>query len=119
MNVNANVNMFVPIICVKTTAFIVDGSMAENNITASSALQNYNQSVLCLSGMPLRCHVDKIGSAYVTAYGSGLYSGASGKEASFIVAAGGSMYRRPNTPCYNVPNSQKSYPDRLSQLFTL
>ncbi|KAK2175347.1 hypothetical protein NP493_735g01030 [Ridgeia piscesae] len=48
---------------------------------------SYNEKAV--DGMPLRCHVDKIGSAYVTAYGSGLYSGASGKEASFIVAAGG------------------------------
>jgi len=41
-------------------------------------------------GTPFLCHVDAVGSGFVTAYGDGLQKGASGEEASFVVAGGGS-----------------------------
>ena len=40
-------------------------------------------------GMPIRCHVDENKGTFVTAYGSGLYFGGSGKEGHFEVASGG------------------------------
>jgi filamin len=40
-------------------------------------------------GTPFRCYVDAIGGGFVTAYGPGLYVGASGQNADFTVIGGG------------------------------
>jgi len=41
-------------------------------------------------GTPFVCHVDAVGSGFVTAYGDGLHKGASGEACSFVVSGGGS-----------------------------
>ena len=40
-------------------------------------------------GMPFRCHVDSVGSGFVTAFGQGLNFGSSGQSCDFTVVGGG------------------------------
>ncbi|KAK2160895.1 hypothetical protein LSH36_125g02020 [Paralvinella palmiformis] len=48
---------------------------------------NYNDQQL--EGTPIRCIVDSIGNGYVTAFGSGLNYGSSGKDSIFTIVGGG------------------------------
>lgn len=67
-----------------------DGSVAVNyHPTAPGAHEvsiTYNEQTV--EGTPFRCHVDKLGSGFVTAFGDGLSQGFSGKEANFTIVGG-------------------------------
>lgn len=68
-----------------------DGSVQVSYTAAEPGVHEVN--IVCnekaADGTPFRCHVDKVGSGFVTAYGSGLVFGTSGKESEFTVVGGG------------------------------
>jgi filamin len=74
---------------------ITPGSDGTVSVTYQAAEPGIHEvSIVCnekpADGTPFRCHVDKVGSGFVTAYGSGLVFGTSGKESAFTVVGGGS-----------------------------
>ncbi len=52
---------------------------------------------VCVAGMPFRCHVDSVGSGFVTAYGQGLNFGSSGQSCDFVVVGGKGEGHAPRT----------------------